>query len=360
MHSLSKILGAAVLAAMIATPAAALTPAVNADGSVNVPAFRLPYSSLASPESKKDLLAVPEKMEALSQPKEISERRRIYDEVVALPLITKLNARYAVDVDGETVAGIFVQTFTPKDGIDPKNKNRILVNLHGGGFMTGARTISQVESIPLAAVGRIKVISIDYRQAPEYLFPAASEDVAAVYKELLKTYKPRDIAFFGCSAGALLTAQALAWFQKEHLPRPAAAGIFCGAPDEFGVGDSAYVAPRIGAMLPPPENGKAPVMAYLAKANLKDPLVVPAVSSSVLRKFPPTLFVVGTRSAEFSAAAHAHIQLLKAGVDARLFAWEGMLHSFQLDPDLPESREAYDVMVKFFDEQMDKAGKKKR
>jgi acetyl esterase/lipase len=63
------------------------------------------------------------------------------------------------------------------------------------------------------------------------VFPAASEDVAAVYRELLKVHKSSDIGAFGNSAGGLLTAQALAWFRHVKLPSPGASGIFCASAD---------------------------------------------------------------------------------------------------------------------------------
>jgi alpha/beta hydrolase fold len=62
----------------------------------------------------------------------------------------------------------------------------VLINLHGGGFLEGSRSVSHMESIPITAVAKIKVISVDYRQAPEYRFPAATQDVVAVYRQLLK------------------------------------------------------------------------------------------------------------------------------------------------------------------------------
>ena len=74
----------------------------------------------------------------------------------------------------------------------------------------------------------------------------------------------------------------------------------------------------------------------------------PVVSPSILRKFPPTLLITGTRSAELSAAANTHAQLVKAGVVADLHVWDGMWHAFFFDSSLPESREVYDVMAKFF------------
>jgi hypothetical protein len=114
----------------------------------------------------------------------------------------------------------------PKGGVSVANKGRVLINVHGGGFYAGAGAESLIESIPVAALGKLKVITIDYRQGPEYKFPAASEDTASVYKGLLKDYKPHNIGIYGCSAGGILTAMAVAWLENEKLPLPGAIGIF--------------------------------------------------------------------------------------------------------------------------------------
>ena len=94
--------------------------------------------------------------------------------------------------------------------------------------MWGEGSGGEVESIPIASLGKIEVISVSYRLAPENVFPAASEDVAAVYRALIKTYRLQDIGAYGCSAGGVLTAEAIAWFNKMHLPMPGAIGTFCG------------------------------------------------------------------------------------------------------------------------------------
>ncbi len=148
------------------------------------------------------------------------------------------------------VGGKAISKFTltdvvePADGIAPENRDRVLVNVHGGGFVTGARTASLVESVPLAAVMKIKVVSIDYRMGPEHQFPAASEDVAAVYRELLKRYDPKRVGLYGCSAGGQLTAQSIAWFQTHGLPNPAAIGVFCASLGQLAAGDSANTGAR--------------------------------------------------------------------------------------------------------------------
>jgi len=59
--------------------------------------------------------------------------------------------------------------------------------------------------------------------------------------------------------------------------------------------------------------------------------------------------MTGTRDVAMSDAVHTHVELVKAGVDADLHVWDGMGHAFFYDPTLPESKEAFAVVVKFFD-----------
>lgn len=106
--------------------------------------------------------------------------------------------------------------------------------------MGGAEACSLVESIPVSAVMGIRVVGVDYRQAYEHRFPAASEDVAAVYRALLEEYEPAGIGIFGYSAGGMLTAQSVAWFADLALPRPGAVAM-CSA-GAGGNGDSDYLA----------------------------------------------------------------------------------------------------------------------
>lgn len=90
-------------------------------------------------------------------------------------------------------------------------------------------------------------------------------------------------------------------------------------------------------------------MAYLAGTDPHDPLVAPINSPETLKKFPPTLIITATRGFEMSGAVYTHNQLVKQGVDAELHIWDGLFHGFFYNPDVPESRDAYDVMVKFFE-----------
>ena len=92
----------------------------------------------------------------------------------------------------DTIAGVGVDVVLPAQGVAPANRHRVLLNLHGGAFLWGAHSGALVESIPIASLGRIEVLGVDYRQGPEYAYPAASVDVEKVYRELLKTHQTFD------------------------------------------------------------------------------------------------------------------------------------------------------------------------
>jgi acetyl esterase/lipase len=185
-----------------------------------------------------------------------------------------------------------------------------------------------------------------------------------VYREVLKTYQPQKIGIYGCSAGGMLTGMAVAWFQKENLPAPGAIGILCaGSASLSGAGfggDADYTTAPLGEGrgAPPPRREPGPGrsgLAYLAGTNPNDPLVAPVSSPDVLAKFPPTLVVTATRGFELSNAVYTHSQLVKRGVDADLHVWDGLFHGFFYNPDVPESRDCYDVIVKFFERQLGRA-----
>jgi acetyl esterase/lipase len=168
-------------------------------------------------------------------------------------------------------------------------------------------------------------------------------DVVNVYRELLKTHRPQDIGIFGCSAGGLLTAEAMAAFQKEKLPMPVAIGIFCASADARWGGDSRAFARPFQAL--PPSDGPR---RYFADADLINPLASPVLDPAILKRFPPTLLITASRAQEMSAAINTHRELVKAGVEADLHMWDGLGHAFFYDSALPESKEAFAVMTAFF------------
>ncbi|MDF7775274.1 alpha/beta hydrolase [Sphingomonas sp. AOB5] len=350
--------GLLMLAAM---EAAAQT--VDADGTVHAPATAFPESALLSPDTRAVLrgqrnpspVPPPPPGTPLSCPSmagaakaDIPAIRTCEAEAFyGSPGYAKLRQQFDVTITERTIGGVRVEDVVPNSGIAPANRRRVLINVHGGAFMGGARTLSRIESFPIAATGRIRVISIDYRQGPDFTFPAASEDVTAVYRELLKSYDPRNIGIYGCSAGGLLTAQSVAWFLKEKLPLPGAIGMLCEGGVYWTEGDSSR-------FVYDTSQHTMAVNPYFTGVSADDPLAFPARSLAVLAKFPPTLLVTSTRDFALSSTVYTHSRLVAQGVDADLHVWEGLPHAFHMNPDLPESREVYDVVVRFFDRRLGK------
>jgi acetyl esterase/lipase len=326
---------------------------IDEDGTIHTGNLSVPLSSFLSPEARDYMLELLLKRPFSGGPsaaEDIKGYRAKQDEIMNR-FLKPMYARYPVNIEHKTIAGLYADVVTPKEGVSAKNRDFVLLNVHGGGFVSGARTAGLVESIPVASVEKIKVITIDYRQGPEYKFPAASEDVAAVYKEMLKQHKPQQIGLYGCSAGGMLTAMSVAWFQKERLPNPAAVGVLCASIGNIFGGDASYITgPLNGMSTPMPRGGESRGgPGYLSEVDPKDPLAYPINSPALVAKFPPTLLVTSTRAMEFGTAINSHNALVKNGVEAELHVWDGLPHAFWYNSELPESREVYDVIAKFFD-----------
>jgi monoterpene epsilon-lactone hydrolase len=347
---LSVVLQGVLIDAPRAGEGSGSRPRVDTDGVAQLPAISVPPSRFMSPEARQKFIRQFSNPEAGPPPGADVRQLREYDERKNAPFVARAETLYPVNIEQKLIGGVRTEVITPKAGIARKNRGRVLINLHGGAFLWGEGNGAKTESIPIAGVGKITVITVAYRLAPEFKFPAASEDVAAVYRELLKEHRAADIGIYGCSAGGVLTAEAIAWFQQEKLPMPGAIGTFCGSVVSLG-GDSSHLASLLVGELPfaTADTGSLSSVPYFSEASSSDPLVLPISSERVLSRFPPTLLIAGSRDFTVSSLFHAQAALSNAGVEAELHVWDGMWHAFFMDPDLPESQQVYRVVVKFFD-----------
>jgi epsilon-lactone hydrolase len=255
---------------------------------------------------------------------------------------------YPVNVETRTIGGVPCDVITPL-AVSTEKRNRVLINVHGGGFVTDSGSL--VEGIPIANLSGTTVVSVYYRLAPEHPFPAAVDDTVAVYRELLKDHKPANMGLFGTSAGAILTGEVAVALRQRNLPLPAALGIFSGSGDLSQPGDSIalYTISGFTGHLEPPS--KSPHnTSYIGSTNPKDPVLSPVYAD--LHGFPPTLFVTSTRDLLLSGTTILHRAFLRAGVPAELVVFEALPHAFWYDYHLPETKEALDIMANFFDQKL--------
>jgi acetyl esterase/lipase len=326
------------------TAPAQVTP-VQADDTTQVIPFQLPFSAFASNAARQKFV---ERARAeLPATQDVASLRKFYNSYNER-LAHRMREVFAVELRHETWDGIPVLLARPAAAGNVENRRKVLINLHGGAFMWGSGFGLEVEAIPIAATTGIVVVSVDYSLAPEHPFPAAVQDVLTVYRHLLKTYAPLNIGIYGSSAGGLLASETVAELMEEHLPIPGALGTFYGSALSFD-GDSIYTSPV--SVNEPALKQSGPDMRsnpYFRGAELESPLLFPANSPVVLRHFPPTLLLAATRDQAFSSAVESELALHRAGVPTEMRIWDGMWHAFFVDPDIPESREAYAVAAAFF------------
>jgi epsilon-lactone hydrolase len=336
------------------------TVSTAADGTVTISQVEVPLSPLMSEEAKRVLMrSRPTEGPGAPVPvpagiPDMAEMRRVYNQNLQ-PVVAHMREVFPVDVEESTIDGISVAIVTPKGGVPARNRNRLMLNGPGGGFRTGVRGNGLLISIPVAATLGVKVVSILYRQAPEYHFPAGSEDLLKVWDHFSKLYKPANIGMVGCSAGGSLITQTTAMLIKAGRPTPGVLGVYCaGLGAQFG-GDSQYLGNlavtnvTAAAATPASPVPPAAAMGYFDGIDMNQFIVTPTRDEVLLKKFPPTIFFTATRDFAMSGAAFGHRKLLKVGVDTDLMIFEGLYHGFMTNPDFPESREGYDIAARFYD-----------
>lgn len=304
----------------------------------------IPMPLTVSPEAQKWLESL--NQQKAGPPEPLADRRTHTD---AWRKMASAEARklYPVNVEETTTAGVRTDIITP---LSAPAGNRVLINLHGGGFNSDSGSL--IEGVPIANLAKIKVVSVYYRLAPENPFPAAVDDVVAVYKELLKTYPPHNIGIYGTSAGAILTCEVAVRLKQLGLPLPAALGIFSGLADFSRPGDSwqMFTLTGLPGWLQPTDPHHLPDSEYAGKTDRKDPVLSPIFAD--LHGMPPSLLVTSTRDILLSSTATLHRALLGAGDDSQLVVFEALPHAFWYHFQLPETKEALEMMAKFFDEKV--------
>jgi len=312
-----------------------------------IPARTIPVPGTVSPQMQKLIAPGPGPRNA---PRSAEEWKALVAQASALEMtrIAELRRHFAVDVAERTIAGVRCYVITPKT-IPAKNRNRLLVNVHGGGYVFGPGESGTLEAITMAGFSEMKVISIDYRMPPDHPYPAAMDDAMAVWKAVVKLEKPARIALFGTSTGGAMTLAMVQRSKAEGLPLPAA--IAPGTPwsDLTKSGDTYFTNELLDNAL----GGYEPLLSAAAKLyanglDLQDPRLSPVYGN--FTGFPPTILTSGTRDLFLSNTVRVHRKLRAAGVEAQLEVYEGQSHGQYIpDPTAPETQEAFGEITKFFD-----------
>jgi acetyl esterase/lipase len=227
-----------------------------------------------------------------------------------------------VKFESTVMAGVTVYVTEPHD-LPAGNADKALLYFHGGGLVLLGGEATALFARMEAFANRCKVYAVDYRNPPDHPYPAAIDDCVAVYRELLKTYRPDQIVISGASGGGNLAAAVPLKIRDLGLPLPAAVGLFTPEVDLTESGDTFHTNRDIDVVL----RGGLPVMnaLYANGADLSHPYLSP-IFADFTKGFPPTFIQTGTRDVFLSNSARIHRALRRAGIDAELHVWEAMPH----------------------------------
>lgn len=357
--SFAALLATAVLAACSQVPqtytekATAQATANAQPGARRSPAQTLPTPTNDVSPQMQALIAAPYPSHFNAEPKNAAEWKALVNSRAApvIAAIPALKQKLGVSVLPTKIAGVNVFVVTPNK-FAPGNERRLLMHVHGGGYVFGPGEAALPEAMLLASIGGYKVVSVDYRMPPDYPYPAAMDDAMAVWKELLKTNRARGMGVFGTSTGGAMTLALVLRAKAENVPLPAA--IAPGTPwsDIAKIGDTYQTNEWVDNILVTWDGwlGRAALL-YAGGRDLKDPQLSPIYGD--FKGFPPAILTTGTRDLFLSNTVRTHRKLRRAGVEAELNVYEGQSHAqYGINPDAPETREAFGDIARFFDKHL--------
>jgi acetyl esterase/lipase len=239
------------------------------------------------------------------------------------PVAADILAACRSSVETRPIGGVTCHVGTPPD-LDEAAGRRLYLYLHGGAFVFGSGAYAKAYGGVMADRLGVTTVSVDYRCPPDHPFPAAPEDVVAVYRALIEVIDPGKIVIGGTSAGGNLAAAAALMIRDRGLPMPAGVVLLTPEVDLTESGDSF----RTNALLDTVLKGPLPDCnaVYAAGHDLADPYLSPLLADFA-PGFPPTLIQTGTRDLFLSNSVLMHRKLRKAGVEAELHVWEAMPHA---------------------------------
>jgi epsilon-lactone hydrolase len=249
---------------------------------------------------------------------DLRDQRPLFEEMIAavpLPadLVTTPGQLGGVDVLYVDIPG------TTTDGL--------ILYFHGGFFAIGSAAASVGLAADLARKARMRVVTVDYRLAPEHPYPAAVHDALAAYRGLLESGQDvTRVALAGESAGANLAVVTLAAIRRAGLPRPASGVLMSPLADLAATGQSmtrnADADPVITA-----DAVRVRARDYLGGASASDPAVSPIYGS--LAGLPPLLIQAGSHEVLLDDAIRLAARAAYDDVAVTLDVVPGVSHVFQ-------------------------------
>jgi epsilon-lactone hydrolase len=249
---------------------------------------------------------------------DVNEQRRLLRELISVQPLPADVTVTAAALGGVPTAEITI------DGIEPRH---VVLYFHGGVYVLGDAFLAADLASQVGRRARAKVISVDYRLAPEHPYPAAVDDALAAYEALLQNgTAPSDIAFAGESAGGGLAIATLVNARDHGLPLPAAAYVMSPYADLTLAGTTMRTKHEVDPLLSR-ENLQPRITDYTAGQDAASGLISPIFAD--LSGLPPLIIQAGTHEVLLDDAVRLAGQAATADVEVTLDITPGVPHVFQ-------------------------------
>ena len=250
-------------------------------------------------------------------------------------------------VETVVVGGIPAQWISSPEA----DTERVLLYLHGGGYILGSLKSHRDLVARLGSAAGVRSLLIDYRLAPEHVFPAALDDALTAYRWLLANgTKSEHIVLGGDSAGGGLTLALLQTLRDKEVPMPAGAVLLSPWTDLVGTVESRTTQEAADPIF----SGKAInflASFYPGTEDARNPLISPINAN--LHGFPPLFIEVGHDEVLLDDSLHIAEHAKAAHVPVELTVWDDLWHVFQMYAYvLPEGQQSLENMGSFIRRQI--------
>jgi acetyl esterase/lipase len=264
----------------------------------------------------------------LSDDVPIEERRAVLDKLDTIPRPRKVDYVHTV------VGGIPAIVATPTE-VPPV---RHILYIHGGAYVVGSPRSHIAMCARLAKRAAATITVIDYRLAPEHVYPAAIDDCVAAYRAIIADVDPASVTIAGDSAGGGATLATLGALKAAGDPMPGAVYVLSPWTDLTASGESVVTRAPFDQMF---DGSGLPEAAatYAGDTSLDDPGVSPLFADPT--GYPPTLIQTGMDEILLSDSTRLAERYEAAGVDVRLDLRDGLWHVYpMLAGYMPKATEA--------------------
>ncbi|MDE2401553.1 MAG: alpha/beta hydrolase [Burkholderiales bacterium] len=242
------------------------------------------------------------------------------------------------DIRHTPVAAQASAALCPAEWLSVAQPKRTVLYFHGGGYFFCGLTTHRPACAYLARTAQAQVLSLDYRMAPEHVFPAAVDDAVAWWKELLRQgIKPENVVFGGDSAGGGLALACMVSARDQGLPLPAGAVLFSPWTDLSCSGETMKTLADADVMFNPHSLPEAAAI-YLAGRSNKEPLASPLFAD--LKGLPPLMIHASKHEILLNDSTRLHDRAREHGVSSEIHLRARLPHVWPTMVMLPEGRQS--------------------